>query len=141
MVFNSNGQPEEELKHITALCNARVDGVIWEPVNAQSLEHTHLFSRQNISVHCLNAPEGFLSYEIDFEKAGCELAEKLIQTYTQETGCALTLVTHSLQQARRIADNVLFFYKGKLLEAGEANIALYHPKTLEAKQFLDFYGI
>ena len=68
-------------------------------------------------------------------------AEQLIQTYTQETGCALILVTHSLQQARRIADNVLFFYKGKLLEAGEANIALYHPKTLEAKQFLDFYGI
>lgn len=68
-------------------------------------------------------------------------AEQLIQTYTQETGCALILVTHSLQQARRIADNVLFFYKGKLLEAGEADIVLYHPKTLEAKQFLDFYGI
>lgn len=89
LVFNSNGQPEEELKHITALCNARVDGVIWEPVNAQSLEHTHLFSRQNISVHCLNAPEGFLSYEIDFEKAGCELAEKLIQNQHTHIACLL----------------------------------------------------
>lgn len=89
LVFNSNGLPEEELKHITALCNARADGVIWEPVNAQSSEHAHLFTRHNISVHCLNAPEGFLSYEIDFEKAGYELTQKMIQKKHTHIACLL----------------------------------------------------
>ena len=46
------------------------------------------------------------------------LSEELIVSYVRETGCALILVTHSLQQSRRIADRVLYFHKGKLLEAG-----------------------
>jgi ABC-type Mn2+/Zn2+ transport system ATPase subunit len=44
------------------------------------------------------------------------LSEKLITEYVKETGCALVLVTHSLQQARRIYDEVWYFHKGKLLE-------------------------
>ena len=69
------------------------------------------------------------------------LSENLISQYVRETGCALILVTHSLQQARRIADEVWYFHKGKLLESGEKEQVLYEPKTLETRQFLDFYGI
>ena len=47
-------------------------------------------------------------------------AEELIRQYVQDTGCVLLLITHSLQQARRIADQVLFFRKGELLEQGPA---------------------
>ena len=68
------------------------------------------------------------------------LAEDLILQYTRETGCALILVTHSLQQARRVADQVLFFRKGRLLETGPADQVLYDPRRKETKQFLDFYG-
>ena len=68
------------------------------------------------------------------------LAEELIVRYTKETGCALILVTHSLQQARRIADEVLFFRKGILQETGPADEILYYPTKPETKQFLDFYG-
>ena len=67
-------------------------------------------------------------------------AEKLIQDYTGKTGCALILVTHSLQQARRIADAVLFFHKGKLVESGEKAQVLYTPAQPETKRFLEFYG-
>ena len=69
------------------------------------------------------------------------LSEKLIVEYVRESGCALILVTHSLQQARRIADEVLYFHKGKLLEAGPKEQVLYEPQTAETRQFLEFYGV
>ena len=69
------------------------------------------------------------------------LSEKLIVDYVKETGCALVLVTHSLQQARRIADEVWYFHKGVLLEAGEKEQLLSNPQKAETRQFLDFYGI
>ena len=69
------------------------------------------------------------------------LSEKLIAQYVEETGCALILVTHSLQQARRIADEVLYFHKGKLLETGPQEEILTTPAMAETRQFLEFYGV
>jgi ABC-type multidrug transport system ATPase subunit len=69
------------------------------------------------------------------------LSEKLIQDYVQETGCALILVTHSLQQARRLAEEVWYFHKGSLLESGTKEQVLHTPKKSETKQFLEFYGL
>lgn len=68
------------------------------------------------------------------------LAEELILRYTRQTGCALLLVTHSLQQARRVADEALFLHKGSLVETGPAAQVLYHPEKPETQQFLRFYG-
>lgn len=69
------------------------------------------------------------------------LSEDLILRYVKETGCALILVTHSLQQARRVADEVLYFHKGRLLEYGAKETVLYEPVTAETRQFLEFYGV
>ena len=69
------------------------------------------------------------------------LSEKLILDYVKETGCALILVTHSLQQARRVADEVWYFHKGDLLEAGTKEQVLYDPQKAETRQFLEFYGV
>ena len=69
------------------------------------------------------------------------LSEHLIADYVKETGCALILVTHSLQQARRIADEVLYFHKGQLLETGAKEQILSSPTMPETRQFLDFYGV
>ena len=69
------------------------------------------------------------------------LSEKLIVEYVRETGCALILVTHSLQQARRIADEVWYFHKGSLLETGAKEQVLFTPERAETKQFLEFYGV
>ena len=68
------------------------------------------------------------------------LSENLIRQYVQESGCALILVTHSLQQARRLADEVMYFHQGRLLEYGPAQSLLFSPQKTETKQFLDFYG-
>lgn len=67
-------------------------------------------------------------------------AEELILKYAKDTGCIFILVTHSLQQARRVADEAIYFHKGKLLESGDAAKLLYQPTQPETRQFLDFYG-
>ena len=69
------------------------------------------------------------------------LSEQLIEGYVRETGCALILVTHSLQQARRIADEVWYFHRGSLLESGAAETLLHAPQKAETRQFLEFYGL
>ena len=68
------------------------------------------------------------------------LAEEEIRRYVQETGCALVLVTHSLRQAQRLADEALFFHEGKLTESGPKEKLLENPERPETRQFLDFYG-
>lgn len=69
------------------------------------------------------------------------LSEKLILEYVQKTNCSLILITHSLQQAKRIADEILFFSKGELLECGPKDSMLASPATKAFRQFLDFYGM
>ena len=69
------------------------------------------------------------------------LSEELIVDYVRQTGCALILVTHSLQQARRIANEICYFHKGKLLEAGPKKQVLEEPVREETKKFLEFYGV
>ena len=69
------------------------------------------------------------------------LSEALIRRYVNGSNCALILVTHSLQQARRIADEVWYFHKGRLLEHGAKEAVLNQPQREETRQFLDFYGI
>lgn len=83
----------------------------------------------------LDEPTAAMDMETTF------LSENLILDYVKTTGCTLILVTHSLQQARRMADEVLYFHKGQLLEAGPKDVLLYHPKKQETQQFLDFYGV
>jgi len=68
------------------------------------------------------------------------LSEELIADYVKETGCALILITHSLQQARRLADDVLFFHKGVLKEQGPMIQVLDSPAMAETRKFLEFYG-
>lgn len=68
-------------------------------------------------------------------------AEQLIGDYARETGCAVVLITHSLQQARRLAQQVLYLDAGMLVEQGPAEAVLNEPKEAKTKQFLEFYGI
>ena len=68
-------------------------------------------------------------------------AESLLTDYCRENGCAVLLITHSIQQARRIADRVIFLHQGELAEQGETETLLTRPQREETKEFLRFYGI
>lgn len=67
------------------------------------------------------------------------LSEKLIMDYCRKTGACALWVTHSLAQARRVADKVLFLSKGRLVESGSADAVLNHPAMDATKEFLKFY--
>ena len=67
-------------------------------------------------------------------------AENLIRHYKEQTNCTVILVTHSIQQARRLADRVLYFEKGRLVESGEASSMLRDPKDPATRNFLQFFG-
>lgn len=69
------------------------------------------------------------------------LSEERMVRYVRESGCAMILITHSLRQARRMADEILFFHKGKLMERGSTERVLEAPQCPETKQFLEFFGV
>ena len=68
-------------------------------------------------------------------------AEKLIRETCRAQGCALVLITHSISQARRIADCVIVLHQGRLIEQGESIQVLSKPKQEKTKRFLEFYGL
>ena len=51
-------------------------------------------------------------------------------------GTKVVLSTHDLGQARRLADEVLFFHRGRLLEKTPAESFFRGPRTPEAAAFL-----
>ncbi len=68
-------------------------------------------------------------------------AEKLIRETSREQGCALVLITHSISQARRIADRVIVLQRGSLVEQGESRQVLNAPRQERTRRFLELYGI
>ena len=68
-------------------------------------------------------------------------AEKLLQERCRDSGCAMILITHSISQARRIADWVLVLHQGKLVEQGACPQVLNEPQREETRRFLEFYGL
>ncbi|HMO07603.1 MAG TPA: phosphate ABC transporter ATP-binding protein [Paracoccaceae bacterium] len=49
---------------------------------------------------------------------------------------AIVVITHSLSQARRIADRVAYFHLGRLIEIGPAAQVFEHPRAPETAGFL-----
>jgi phosphate transport system ATP-binding protein len=59
-----------------------------------------------------------------------ELFVKLKKDYS------IVMVTHTLRQAQRIADHVIFMYLGEVIEEGDADQVFNHPKHELTKQYL-----
>lgn len=52
-------------------------------------------------------------------------------------GLTWVMTTHDLAQARRLADDILFFHAGRLIEAAPAETFFTAPATEEARAFLE----
>jgi phosphate transport system ATP-binding protein len=59
-----------------------------------------------------------------------ELFIKLKEKYT------IILVTHTLRQAKRIADHIIFMYMGKIIESGSTDEFFNNPKKQLTKDYL-----
>ena len=53
-----------------------------------------------------------------------------------EAGTKVVLTTHDLGQARRLAEDVLFLHRGRILERGPAEAFFDRPATPEARAFI-----
>ena len=53
-----------------------------------------------------------------------------------QTGTTVVLTTHDLGQARRLAEDVMFLYRGQILERGPAEAFFDRPATSEARAFI-----
>ena len=67
-------------------------------------------------------------------------SEHLIKEYCQKYKCSIILITHSLAQAKRLADEVIFIDNGSLIEMGPSEMLLGNPKKEETKRYIEFYG-
>ena len=61
--------------------------------------------------------------------------EALVRTLASE-GTKIVMATHDLAQARRMADEVLFLHRGRLLEQTPAAAFFAEPRSIEARKFL-----
>ena len=85
---------------------------------------------------------GFLLFQHNCKGDGeaSRISGKLIQAYRDKIGCAVILITHSLRQAQRIANKIIYLEQGKLMESGDTESLLQSPKAPETKRFLQFFG-
>jgi phosphate transport system ATP-binding protein len=49
----------------------------------------------------------------------------------------IVIVTHTLRQAKRLADHVIYMYLGEVIEAGPAKEVFNYPKDERTKQYLE----
>ncbi|HEY0878871.1 MAG TPA: ATP-binding cassette domain-containing protein [Zeimonas sp.] len=64
-----------------------------------------------------------------------EHVERLIRDI-RASGCRVLLTSHNLGQVSRLADEVVFIHRGRLLERRPVAEFFANPRTLEARQFL-----
>jgi len=69
------------------------------------------------------------------DPAATHAVEEIVQAMHLE-GTRIVLTTHDLGQARRLADDVMFLHKGRLLEASPATDFFDKPESGEAAAFL-----
>jgi tungstate transport system ATP-binding protein len=61
--------------------------------------------------------------------------EEMIRGFSDD-GVTVVMTTHDLGQARRLAEDVAFLHRGRLLETGPAAEFFAAPRSAEARAFL-----
>lgn len=89
LVYDSCASSTEELKHITALRRHKIDGLLWEPVSPESLQHENYFTDAGIPIVYMNSPFAADSFYINYKKLGYLCTEKVLQWRHQKIGCLL----------------------------------------------------
>ncbi|MCI8770362.1 MAG: LacI family DNA-binding transcriptional regulator [Lachnospiraceae bacterium] len=90
IVCNSCSDPEQELKNITSLCSSHVDGILWEPVDGQSLSFLHYIEDKGIPYITIGPFGGSGSLQIPYETFGFQITQELISRRHTKIACLLT---------------------------------------------------
>ncbi|MBO0344655.1 ATP-binding cassette domain-containing protein [Roseibium sp. CAU 1637] len=71
----------------------------------------------------------------NLDPASTVLIEEAIRA-AQSAGTKIVLITHGLSQARRLADNIVFLHRGRILEHSPADKFFSEPATVEAEAYV-----
>lgn len=66
--------------------------------------------------------------------------EQLIKDINKEYNTTFIIITHSISEAKRISDKVIFLKDGEIIEEGNTLDILNKPKTVELKDFIELYA-
>jgi ABC-type cobalamin/Fe3+-siderophores transport system ATPase subunit len=72
---------------------------------------------------------------------GMDLVEALLLQWFEETSGLLIFTTHAPAQAQRMADEVIFLEKGKVVETGTPKVLFNNPQKPETQAFLSHWSI
>ena len=140
---------EENLLHALALSNymsnkrkERVKEILkfsnLEHLSKKSARKLSLGQQQLLSVlRSLISRPSFLILDepcANLDLQTTKIIENILKVASQN-GVKIIIVTHDLFQAKRLADEIIFFYNGKIIEQNKSNIFFKKPKSREAKNF------
>ena len=72
----------------------------------------------------------------NLDPSSIHLIEKILKN-ASFAGVKIIFITHDINQAKRIADDIIFIQKGKVLEHTETNVFFKKPQTSETAAYLD----
>ena len=72
----------------------------------------------------------------NIDPSAVAVMEKMIRSANQEDQTTVLMVTHSLQQAKRLCKEIVFMHKGKIVESGPTEQILYHPSSILTRRFV-----
>ena len=96
LLLESHGEPQQETKHISAFCRNGIDGLLWEPGNADISSHCDLLKRQKIPYYFIGNTSYTPAFSIDFSQMGYFLAQSLIH---KNHTCIACFPGHNEQRA------------------------------------------
>lgn len=70
------------------------------------------------------------------DPASIFMMEKTIKNFHVKTNTTLIMVTHNLQQAKRLCSDVAFMYKGSIFEYGKTNDVILSPQNELTRRFM-----
>ncbi|MDL2217593.1 ABC transporter ATP-binding protein [Christensenellaceae bacterium OttesenSCG-928-M15] len=73
--------------------------------------------------------------------AGTELLERALLCYHEKNTCTLVFATHSLAQAERLADEIIFLDHGRILACGTVEDVLYAPENEQIRAFVKLWQL
>lgn len=109
-----------------------------EHLGKQSARNLSIGQQQLISImRALAIKPSFLFLDepcANLDPKTTQIIENLIKVVSK-SGVKIIIVTHDLFQAKRLANDVLFFHNGEIIEQGKTNSFFTRPKSKEAKDF------
>lgn len=65
------------------------------------------------------------------------IIEKMLRKANQEENTTVIIITHNLQQAKRLCSDLVFMHKGDVVEHGSADEVLNQPKHILTQRFIE----